>query len=178
MRRRFLALAPVTAITVTAGWASNLWAVGLYDGLAPWLDDQSHRFSLHALRGTPTVMTLAYGACRRVCSGSLRVMEQVQALADQRNMNLNFVVVGLNPEHDKPADWAQVRVERHLGRPNWQFLSGPDAAVRRLAQRLGVRYWHYGEHTLHDFRIVLLSTEGAIVRTMDAVDQPLERLLP
>jgi protein SCO1 len=178
MRRRFLAMASVTTITVTAGWASDLWAAGLYDGPAPWLDDQSHSYSLLALRGTPTVMTLAYGACRRVCSGSLRVMEQLQALADQRGVALNFVVVGLNPAEDRPADWAQLRVERHLGRPNWQFLSGPDAAIRRLAGRLGVRYWHYGEHVMHDFRVVLLSADGVIVRTMDAVDQPLERLLP
>lgn len=171
-------MASVTAITATAAWADAVWAADLYDGLPPWLDDQSHSYSLLALRGTPAVMTLAYGACRRVCSGSLRVMEQVQALADQRHVALNFVVVGLNAAEDKPADWAQLRLERHLSRPNWQFLSGPDPAIRRLAQRLGVRYWHYGEHTMHDFRIVLLSADGAIVRTMDAVDQPLERLLP
>jgi len=31
---------------------------------------------------------------------------------------------------------------------------------------------------MHDFRIVLLSPEGEVVAALDAVDQPLERLLP
>ena len=121
---------------------------------------------------------MAYGACRRVCSTSVRVMQQVQALADERHLTVNFVVVGVDPAEDRPADWAQFRASRGLTRPNWQFLTGTDAAIYRLAQRLGVHYWRYGEHTMHDYRIVLLSTEGEVVRAVDDAGQPLDRLLP
>jgi cytochrome oxidase Cu insertion factor (SCO1/SenC/PrrC family) len=121
---------------------------------------------------------MAYGACRRVCSSSLRVLEKLQALADERQVRLNIVVVGLDPSQDKPIDWAEFRAERKLNRPNWQFLSGDAASVHSLAQLLGVRYWRYGEHTMHDFRIVLLSAQGQPLRSMDHVDEGLATLLP
>jgi cytochrome oxidase Cu insertion factor (SCO1/SenC/PrrC family) len=123
-------------------------------------------------------MTMAYGACRRVCSTSLRVLQSVQALADERQLSLSFVVVGLDPDQDKPADWAEFRRDRALMRANWRFLSGDEASTRRLAQSLGVRYWRYGEHTMHDFRVVLLSPEGQLVRSMQAFDESPLLLLP
>jgi cytochrome oxidase Cu insertion factor (SCO1/SenC/PrrC family) len=106
------------------------------------------------------------------------MMEQVQALADARHIRLNFVVVGLDPEADKPEDWAVYRADRGLTRPNWQFLTGDEASTRQLARRLGVRYWRYGEHTLHDLRIVLLSDAALPLRQVASFDDRLETLLP
>lgn len=144
----------------------------------PWLDDTEHTFRLESLYGTPAVVTMAYGACRRVCSSSLRMMERLQVLADARHLALSFVVVGLDPRSDRPSDWAAFRAEHRLDRPNWHFLSGNDAQTRRLAASLGVRYWRYGDHTLHDLRIVLLSERAAPLRRIEAFDADLEALLP
>lgn len=153
-------------------------AGGLYAMQGPWLDDRTSPYKLESLRGGYTVLTLAYGACRRVCSTSLRVMQDLQALADVRRLQLNFVVVGLDPSQDKPQDWAEFRVDRKLIRMNWQFISGDPDATRRLAQQIGVRYWRYGEHTLHDFKIVLISPEGELLRSIVAFDDDLATLLP
>jgi cytochrome oxidase Cu insertion factor (SCO1/SenC/PrrC family) len=159
-------------------WAGATSAQDLSRSGGRWVDDQARAYSLDALRGDYSVVTLAYGACRRVCSTSLRLMQQVQALADARGVALNFVVVGLDPEQDKPADWAAFRRDRALTRSNWRFLSGDADAVRRIAHDLGVRYWRYGEHTMHDFRIALLSPEGRVLRSVDAFDADLRTLLP
>jgi hypothetical protein len=43
---------------------------------------------------------------------------------------------------------------------------------------LGVHYWRYGEHTMHDFRIVLLSPQGQVLRAINAFDEDLAALLP
>jgi protein SCO1 len=171
----FSAVAVAVALCACLGSAC---AQDLYQTEGRWLDDQSHSFRLEQLRGTPTVVTMAYGACRRVCSTSLRVLERLQALADARHATVNIVVVGLDPSQDRPADWAEYRAERKLNRPNWQFLSGDEASTRQLAARLGVRYWRYGEHTMHDFKIVLLSAQGLTVRSIDKFDQDLALLLP
>jgi cytochrome oxidase Cu insertion factor (SCO1/SenC/PrrC family) len=178
MRRDLLASAFSLAIVPAAFWPAASRAAGVYDEHANWLDDREQPFSLRSLNGTPTVLTMAYGACQRVCAASVRMMQQVQALADQRQLQLTFVVVGIDPAEDRPADWAQYRADRGLTRANWHFLTGADATVHRLARRLGVRYWRYGEHTMHDFRIVLLSADGEVVRAVDDTGQPLERLLP
>jgi protein SCO1 len=153
-------------------------AQDIYPLPARWLTDQGQSFELRQLRGSWTVMTMAYGACRRICSTSFRSLQAVQDLADSQKKSLNFVVVGLDPSQDKPADWAALRAERKLTRTNWHFLSGDANTTASLAQRLGVRYWRYGENTMHDFRIVLISPDGKVARSLDNFDDPVARLLP
>jgi protein SCO1 len=169
-------------VTLTALlWCGSLqcaWAQDVYRTPDAWLDDQARSFRFAELRGTPTIVTMAYGACRRVCSTSLRVLEQLQAAADERSVALNFVVVGLDSSQDKPADWAQYRLDRRLNRSNWRFLSGDEASTRRLADRLGFHYWRYGEHTMHDFRVLLLAPDGQVVRSLERFDQSVTTLLP
>lgn len=143
-----------------------------------WLDDRDRPFGLAELAGTPAVLTLAYGACRRICSTALRELEALQALADRRGVALQFVVVGIDPSSDRPADWADFRRDRGLQRANWHFLTGDDAAVRRLATRLGVHYWRAGEHVMHDYRLVLVGPEGRLLRSVDHFGQPIAALLP
>jgi cytochrome oxidase Cu insertion factor (SCO1/SenC/PrrC family) len=143
-----------------------------------WIDDGGRPFDLSRLKGGWTVATMAYGACRRICSTSLRLLQQLQALADGQHVPLNFVVMGLDPPQDKPADWAAFRADHRLQRGNWAFLSADAGATHRMADRLGIQYWRYGDHTMHDFRIVLMSPQGEVVRTMVAFDQPLSMLLP
>jgi protein SCO1 len=171
-----------TVISVCAAalclWAMPTSAQDLYRSTGHWVDDQARAYRLDSLHGQFTVATLAYGACRRVCSASLRLMQRVQSLADERGLALTFVVIGLDPTQDKPADWAELRRDRALTRSNWQFLSGDADAVRGVAHHLGVRYWRYGEHTMHDFRIALLSPDGRVLRSVDAFDGDLTRLLP
>jgi cytochrome oxidase Cu insertion factor (SCO1/SenC/PrrC family) len=170
--------ARLLALVVFALWLGGAAAQDMYRPAGRWQDDGGQPFKLESLYGTPTVVTMAYGACRRVCSTSLRIMEQLQARADARHMRLNFVVVGLDPEADKPADWAAYRADHRLTRPNWQLLTGDDASIRQLARRLGVRYWRYGEHTLHDLRIVLLSESAQPLRQIASFDDGLDTLLP
>lgn len=153
-------------------------AQSLYSGNSRWLDHTAHAFDMQSLEGGPTVITLAYGACRRICSTSLKMMREVQALADSRHVAMNFVVIGLDPVADTPADWADFRHMNKLERPNWQFLTGDATQVRLMAQSLGVRYWTYDGHTMHDFKIALLSPDGKIVRSIDRFDQPAASLLP
>jgi cytochrome oxidase Cu insertion factor (SCO1/SenC/PrrC family) len=143
-----------------------------------WLDDQGRPFRWATLRGNFTVVNMAYGACRRVCSTSLRRMEELQSRADARHLAISFVVVGIDPELDRPADWASYRVDHKLGRKNWQFLTGDQDATRQLAARLGVRYWHYGDHVMHDFRIALLAPDGRVVAALNAADDDLGKLIP
>jgi cytochrome oxidase Cu insertion factor (SCO1/SenC/PrrC family) len=166
------------ALLVLAAAGRDAAAQDLLRLSARWRDDRAQPFELESLRGRWTVLTMAYGACRRICSTSLRLMERAQDLADARHLDLNFVVVGLDPSQDTPADWADFRALRKLGRPNWRFLSGDESATRLMARNLGVNYWRYGEHTMHDFKIVLLTPQGELARSIASFDEPPSRLLP
>lgn len=178
-------IARLAIALVALGWVGPLAAAvqplggqDIYRQGGQWQDDRGRAFQLDALYGTPTVITMAYGACRRICSASLRMMEQLQVLADAQHKVLNFVVVGIDPRADRPQDWAAYRAEHKLTRANWVFLSGEESSVRLLARRLGVHHWRYGEHTMHELRIVLLSPQAQALRSVDAFDEDIATLLP
>jgi protein SCO1/2 len=142
-----------------------------------WTDDRGRALDWPQGHETPIVVTMAYGSCKRICASSLRTMKQLQALADAQHRTLQFVVVGLDPAQDTPADWAALRRDHHLERANWHFLSGADADLRRLAARLDLRYWRYGEHTLHDYRVALLAPDGRVLKRLDRPDENPSSLL-
>jgi len=88
----------------------------------------------------------------------------MQVILDQHKIDANFVIIGLDPKSDKPADWRDYRAMRHITRNNWQFLSGSPTGIKDVAGQLGINYWSYHEHILHDFMIVLLDSEGNIIK--------------
>ncbi len=175
--RPFLIRHWISAIALACA-AGAAQAQGIYSTAGPWLDEGSKLFRLETEAGTYTVVTMAYGACQRVCSTTVRKLVELHALAERRHVDLNFVVFGLDPSADKPSDWATFRAERHLPYANLQFLSGPPSATQRVAARLGIHYWRIDDHTLHDFRIVLLSPSGEIVRSINHYDDDVADLLP
>ena len=74
-----------------------------------FVDDSGASRALTEWRGKPIVIAMAYGACRSICSTTLRVLEEVQAAADRRGEALAFIVVGIDPAEDTPQDWARYR---------------------------------------------------------------------
>lgn len=177
MTSRLLTLL-VVACLPWLGLSAAARAQGVLRDLDQWVADGGGPFHVGALKGRPSIVTMAYGACRRICSTSLHLMEGLQIQADQRHLDVNFLVLGLDPSQDRPLDWAAFRVEHRLTGGNWFFLSGDAGHVQRLVGQLGVRYWRYGEHTMHDFRIALVSPQGRIMRTLDTFDGEAARLLP
>jgi len=170
---RDLVSAGLGVAAARAGAATpRVWQLG---GL--WRDDQDRPVTFDAWRGRPALLTMAYGSCRRVCSTTLRLLQHAQAQADARGLDLEVVVVSLDPTVDTPAAWRQFRAERGLQRANWHFLGGSPALTRRVAALLELRYWVYDEHVLHDFRIAAVDPAGRIVARMDWVDDPVDALL-
>ena len=152
--------------------AGSSWAAGDITHLAAlWQDDQGHTVSLSDWANKPMVITMAYGTCRKVCSTSMRRMEQAQALADANGLALEFVVVSLSPEADTPQDWRAFRKSHKLDRANWHFLSGSARDTRTLARLLGIGYWVYDDHVVHDFRVLRTNRHGEITATLQAADE-------
>jgi len=151
---------------------ASAYALGL-----SFVDDRGAPRALDEWRGKPLVIAMAYGACRSICSTTLRTLEEVQAAADRRGEALDFVVVSIDPGEDTPQAWADYRRGRHLDRANWSFLSGTPAATRVLARFLGVRFWRYDEHVMHDFKLLRLDADGAIAATLDWHHRAIDTLL-
>lgn len=153
----------------------------LYQLPYQWVNDNGQATRLQHFKGKPSILVMSYGACKKVCSTSLMRMEQMQALLDQNKIEANFVIVGLDPVNDRPEDWRSYRQLRKLERSNWYFLSGSAVDIKSLAAQLGVNYWVYHDHIMHDFVITLLDKDGNTMRRMlnggDKLEQFLQPIL-
>jgi len=173
LQRLGAALALALVLAGRAGAApASVYPLGL-----EFVDDHGGTRALAEWRGRPVVVAMAYGACRSICSTTLRTLEAAQAQADRKGIALDFVVVSIEPAEDTPQAWSDYRKARHLERANWTFLSGSKAATRTLASFLGIRFWSYDEHVMHDFKILRLDAQGAIEATLDWNHRQLEPLL-
>lgn len=157
------------AVLISMSLATCAWATsssrgeGILSLPVIWQDDQGRDIRLaDTAAGQPVIITMAYGACRKVCSTSMRRMEEVQAMADARGQRLQFVVVSLDPKADTPEDWRAFRHSHHLDRDNWHFMRGTAKETRMLASLLGIGYWAYDDHVIHDFRVLRLGLHGRI----------------
>lgn len=163
------------ALVLTAGAAAapaSVYPLGL-----EFVDDHGSTRALSEWRGRPVVIAMAYGACRSICSTTLRTLEAAQAQADRQGTAVEFVIVSIDPVEDTPQAWADYRKARHLERTNWTFLSGSKTATRLLARFLGVKFWSYDDHVMHDFKILRLDAQGAIGAALDWNHRQLDSLL-
>lgn len=167
---RTLLSAALLAACALPGLAAPM---GLYALPVTWQDDQGRSVHLADWAQRPVVITMAYGTCRKVCSTSIRRMTEVQEKADAMGLDVEFVVVSLDPKADSPQAWEAFRKLKKLDRRNWHFIRGSDANTHTLARLLGIGYWVYDEHVVHDFRVLRLNPQGEIAAALTlASDDP------
>ncbi|WMW81753.1 SCO family protein [Undibacterium cyanobacteriorum] len=182
-RRRLLTLLWASSLSTPAGltllpnYANAQPSSLLYQLPYQWLNDNGQATRLDHFKGKPSILVMSYGACKKVCSTSLMRMEQMQTILDQKKVEANFVIVGLDPVNDKPEDWRAYRKLRKLERENWYFLSGNAGDIKSLASQLGINYWVYHDHIMHDFSITLLDREGNTLKRMTNGGENLENFL-
>lgn len=149
--------------------ALNVYRIGL-----PFTDDRGRQVTLQEWLGRPAILTMEYANCRFLCSITLQRLKDVQAAADKANRPFDFIVISIDPKNDTPEAWTRYRRLRELDRANWRFLTASVKATPGLARQLGVRYWLYDEHIMHDFRLLRLNEAGEIVKVMDSYDADLD----
>ena len=113
------------------------------------------------------VVTMAYTACRKICSTTALVLSDLQQRLDTMGQPAEFIIVSYDPSNDSPADWRDYRTRRGLTRSSWHFLTGETGATRLLARYLDLDFWSYHDHIVHDFRIVLFDARWRAVGEVD-----------
>jgi protein SCO1 len=135
-------------------------AVGLAQLPQQWLEDDGRTLAFDSLAGRRVVLTMAYAGCHVICPLTIRQLQRIQERLDARGEAAEFVIVGYDPDSDRPTDWRTFRANRHLGRGNWHFLSGSRADTERLARLLGFDFWKYDEHVMHGMRALVFDARG------------------
>ena len=139
----------------------------VYQFPAQWIDDTGKTVALQQYKGKPVVISMAYSTCRKFCPMTMARLNQIQQLYDKLGINADFVLISYDPSIDHWQTWAQYRVDHHYQRQNWHFLTGTPENTKSISELLGMNYWLYDDHVMHNFKIDLLDSECNIEKTLD-----------
>jgi protein SCO1/2 len=160
----------LTALAPCPAWSAPL---NFYALPYAFTNDRNETVHLSQWRGKPLILTMEYSNCRFMCTTTFSKMKAIQAAADQKKMQIDFMIVSLDPKNDTPQAWHQYRISREVDRNNWHLLTGSEATTKEFANLIGIKYWTMDEHILHDFKIVRLNANGEIEKAItDYGDEP------
>jgi len=129
-------------------------------------NDRGKALHLAEWTGKPMILTMEYSNCRFMCSTTFTQLKEVQAVADKKKIDIDFVIISLDPDNDTPEAWQQYRKTKDIERDNWHLLTGSKATTKEIASLIGIKYWSMDENILHDFKVVRLNAKGEIERSI------------
>lgn len=151
----------------------------IYQAPMTWLDDQGRTVSLKQWQGKPVIITMAYSSCRKFCPMTVARLNEIQRGFDQRQIAAEFVVISYDPANDNWQSWANYRKTHHIERENWHFLTGTPENTKAVSELLGMPYWLYDDHVMHNFKILRLGINGDTEASLDWDNQQnTDSLLP
>jgi protein SCO1/2 len=182
MRRTVAVLALALAVLAAAGAAaadepSDL-AFQPHPGsrlpLAAVLDDTEGRAIPlgRFFAGRPVLLVLEYLHCKTFCGLTLRdVIGALDALPPEAGGKVQLLAIDIDPR-DTPADAGRARAEYLAGAHSpgidrdIHFLTGPEAAVRPIADAIGFpyRYDAASDQYLHPAGFIVAAPDGTISR--------------
>jgi protein SCO1/2 len=140
-------------------------------------NDRAQTVHLSEWRGKPLILTMEYSNCRFMCTTTFSKLKAIQEAADRKKLQIDFMIISLDPKNDTPQAWQQYRISRDVDRSNWHLLTGTEVTTKNFAALIGIKYWYMDEHILHDFKIVRLNAKGEIEKTISDYDDEPDSLL-
>jgi len=102
-------------------------------------DQVSRPFKFQSLRGKVVIVAFAYTTCPDVCPLITAAMRQVQdGLKGEERALTYLVTVTTDPEIDTPKVMAAYAKRYGVDLSNWAFLSGDEAALKKVWKNFGV----------------------------------------
>jgi len=103
------------------------------------IDQRGGRFQLAKLSGKVVVVSFAYTTCPDVCPLLTASIHDVQThlTADERR-NVQLLTITTDPEIDSPQVLAAYAKRFNAETYNWSFLTGDEAALKKVWRNFGV----------------------------------------
>ena len=140
-------------------------------------DKSGATVTLATLAGRPWIADLVFTRCQLSCP---RMTERMASLGTRLAPGVRRVSVSVDPAHDTPAVLAAYAKLHKAESPDWLFLTGDEAEMRRLAVegfKLGVAPADptdpraAQEPVTHSTRFVLVDGKGRVRGWYDAFDE-------
>ena len=138
-------------------------------------DQHGAAFRLSDSAGKPVAIQFLYTRCPLpdVCPRQAAHF----AYADRRLAGkVTLVSITLDSQHDTPAELTAYAA-RWKASPSWRFLTGPDAAVQRVAEQFGVVYWPEEGAISHSSATAIIGVDGRLKAVLDGSSHRAQQLL-
>ncbi len=145
-------------------------------------DDRGEQIELSKYFGNdkPVILILGYYSCPMLCNLIMNgVSEAMKELAWQPGKEFQIVSVTIDPtETPVLAAAKKANYIKEIGKPGiengWDFLTGPEANSRTLADAVGFEYYYDEKQEMyaHPAVLVILTPEGKISRYLYGIEYP------
>lgn len=161
-------------------------AIGRVLGDYELVDSGGKQLSLSVLRGQPLVLSLIFTSCYHTCPTLTRNLgKSVQVAREALGKDsFNVVTIGFDWQADTPQRMGEFAGQMGVDNERWMFLSGNEAAIRRLSEDVGFIFYpsprgfdHLAQTTVIDADgVVFWQIYGATFEPPQLVE-PLKRLV-
>jgi protein SCO1/2 len=147
----------------------------------PFRDENGARVKLGDYFGRrPVILVLGYYDCPMLCTLVLNGMvESLQDVKLDIGNQFEVVNVSIDPSEQPKLAAAKkrtylTRYGRHGAETGWHFLTGDEAAIRKLADEVGFRFAYDGatKQYAHPSGIVVLTPQGRVARYFFGISFP------
>ena len=133
------------------------------------VNQDGKRISLRAYRGRAVVLTFIYTRCPLpdYCPLITTNFAEIQkAVASDPNLNskTHLVSVTVDPEYDTSKVLRQYAAAHSAEFAQWDFVTGTNDEVKRIASYFGLQYWREGDQVIHSLRTAIIGTDGKFVK--------------
>jgi protein SCO1/2 len=139
-------------------------------------DENGNDVSLKSLIDKPTVVSLVYFRCPGICTPLLNGLTTVVRKTDLIP-GKDFKVLTISFDHTEDFSLAASKKENYLTNLNreipkdsWRFLTGDSANIAKVSNTLGFKFQKQGSDFVHGASIMVLSSEGKLVRYLYGTD--------
>ncbi len=139
-------------------------------------DENGIAVSLRQLIHTPIILTPVYLHCPNVCSLLLQNLAGVlNRLPAESGKEYRVISVSFD-ETEKPDLALQKKkiylkmIQKSFPEGAWRFLTGDKANIRKLTDAVGFHFKRVGEDFEHPVVIIILASDGKIIRYMYGAD--------
>lgn len=129
-----------------------------------FIDTNGNPVTLSDYAGKPLLISMIFTSCHHVCPALTRHLNSSvrSARAALGPDSFHVVSIGFDTANDTPERMAEFAVEQGVNDPNWQFLSGTQASVEKLAKNIGFIYFPTPRGFDHLTQLTIVDPTGVI----------------
>jgi protein SCO1/2 len=132
------AAVPVVVAAADHSFGGAMWGASYFPNVELVTHDGARVRFFDLIKDKVVAINFIYTRCGDACPmETARMVEVKNLLGDRLGSDVFFYSISIDPEHDTPEVLRDYAQRWHTG-PGWTFLTGAEADITRLRQKLGV----------------------------------------